>query len=63
MVFDHVKGVGEGLAGVLPHDSIPWYKKPSLLRLNFSIICLVAFSSANGYDGSMMNGLQTLPQW
>ncbi|SCO91364.1 related to hexose transporter protein [Fusarium oxysporum] len=43
--------------------SIPWYRKPHLLKLNISIICLVLFSSALGYDGSMSNGLQALPQW
>lgn len=57
------KAVGSELASVLPNDGIPWYKKPTLLRLNISLFCLFLFSSANGYDGSMMNGLQALPQW
>ncbi|KAH6997270.1 general substrate transporter [Ilyonectria destructans] len=63
MVLEHMKGVGPELAAVLPQDGLPWYKKSHLVRLNFSIICLVLFSSANGYDGSMMNGLQALPEW
>ena len=63
MVLDHMKAVGPELAAVLPQDGIPWYKKAFLRRLNFSVFCLVLFSSANGYDGSMMNGLQALPQW
>jgi MFS family permease len=31
--------------------------------LNYIIISLVLFSSANGYDGSLMNGLQALNEW
>jgi MFS family permease len=58
-----VKGVGEELAAVLPKDPTPWYRQGHLLRLNFTILCLVLFGSAMGYDGSMMNGLQALPQW
>ncbi len=63
MVLDHMKGVGAELTAVLPDDKIPWYQKRHLIRLNFSIFCLITISSANGYDGSMMNGLQALPQW
>jgi hypothetical protein len=57
------KGIGPALAAVLPQDGIPWYKKPYLLKLNICLFSLFLFSSANGYDGSMMNGLQALPQW
>jgi hypothetical protein len=57
------KAIGPDLAAVLPNDNIPWYKKPHLIRLNFTLFCLVLFASANGYDGSLMNGLQALPQW
>ena len=63
MVIKSMKAVGPELAATLPQDNRPWYKKRHLLRLNFSIFCLVLYSSANGYDGSMMNGLQALPQW
>jgi hypothetical protein len=58
-----LKGVGSELAAVLPDDNVAWYRKKHLLRLNASIFCLIIVSSANGYDGSMMNGLQVLPQW
>ena len=57
------KAVGAELASVLPDQDLPWYKKAHLRRLNFSLFCLFLFSSANGYDGSMMNGLQALHQW
>ncbi|KKY28048.1 putative sugar transporter [Diplodia seriata] len=57
------KVVGAELAAVLPADQPPWYRRRNLLRLNFCLISLILFSSANGYDGSLMNGLQALPQW
>ncbi|KAF9698631.1 hypothetical protein EKO04_003916 [Ascochyta lentis] len=50
------------LLAVLP-DNKPWYTKPHLVKLHFCILSLFMFSSANGYDGSLMNGLQALPQW
>jgi MFS family permease len=58
-----LKAVGQELASVLPEDNRPWYKKTYLFKLNFCLLSLVLFSSANGYDGSMMNGLIALPQW
>lgn len=51
------------LAAVLPADGTPWYKRGHILRLNMIILSLVMFSSANGYDGSLMNGFQALGQW
>jgi hypothetical protein len=48
MGFSTTQAVGAELAAVLPNDGIPWYKKPHLLRLNFSIISIVLFSAANG---------------
>ena len=55
--------VGAELAAVLPNDGIVWYRKSHLLRLNLYIFFLVFFSAATGYDGSLMNGLQSLEQW
>lgn len=57
------RGIGAALAAVLPQDGLRWWQKPYLVYLNFCIVSLFLFSSANGYDGSMMNGLQALPQW
>jgi MFS family permease len=57
------KIVGSELLAVLPRDGRPWYTKGSLLQLNFCLFSLILYSSANGYDGSMMNGLQALTQW
>lgn len=55
--------IGEDLAAVLPKDSKPWYRQPHLLRLNYYVLCMCLLTAANGYDGSMMNGLMALPQW
>lgn len=63
MRVDHSKSVGQELAAVLPDDSRPWYRKSHLLRLNYTICSMIILASANGYDGSLMNGLQALPQW
>lgn len=57
------RAVGEDLARVLPNDGIPWYKKKHLLYLNFLAMSMGLLAAANGYDGSMMNGLIALPQW
>jgi sugar porter (SP) family MFS transporter len=40
-----------------------WYNNRRLIALNAWIVLLLITSSTNGYDGSMMNGLQSLPQW
>ncbi|RDB15613.1 Lactose permease [Hypsizygus marmoreus] len=43
--------------------SKPWWKNRRLILLNIWIALLLITSSTNGYDGSMMNGLQSLDQW
>ncbi|TCD62432.1 hypothetical protein EIP91_006893 [Steccherinum ochraceum] len=40
-----------------------WWKNRRLVTLNLWILLLLVTSTANGYDGSMMNGLQLLQQW
>ncbi|KAJ6589523.1 general substrate transporter [Mycena capillaripes] len=40
-----------------------WYNNRRLIALNGWIVLLLVTSTASGYDGSMMNGLQSLPQW
>jgi sugar porter (SP) family MFS transporter len=43
--------------------SITWYKRKNL-RNAYLLMCFVILTSAtNGYDGSMVNGLLTLPQF
>ncbi|KAI1013722.1 hypothetical protein LB503_010526 [Fusarium chuoi] len=55
--------VGPELLKVLPQTELPWYRTKHLLLLNLMLLIPLLSSSAVGYDGSMMNGLQTLPQW
>ncbi|KAK1517158.1 lactose permease [Colletotrichum costaricense] len=54
---------GSALAAVLPANPKPWYLTPHLLKLNLLLLVPLFSSASVGYDGSMMNGLQTLPQW
>lgn len=40
-----------------------WWKTPHLIKLNIAIFLCTLASTNNGYDGSMLNGLQSLPSW
>ncbi|PAV15195.1 hexose transporter [Pyrrhoderma noxium] len=40
-----------------------WYNNWRIIRLNAWIVLFLITSSTNGFDGSMMNGLQSLDQW
>ncbi|KAH8113751.1 hexose transporter [Phellopilus nigrolimitatus] len=40
-----------------------WYNNWRLIALNAWVVLFLITSSTNGYDGSMMNGLQSLDQW
>ncbi|KAI4719894.1 general substrate transporter [Aureobasidium sp. EXF-10727] len=55
-------GTSPELAAVLPRDGRAWYTKPHLLKIHRESGLTIS-ASANGYDGSLMNGLQALPQW
>ncbi|KAL1852109.1 hypothetical protein VTK73DRAFT_9278 [Phialemonium thermophilum] len=57
------KLVGSALAEVLPQTDKWWFQQPHLLRLNLLLIIPLLSSSVSGYDGSLMNGLQSLQQW
>lgn len=43
--------------------TVTWYKDPALRRTYLCLMMVVLTSATNGYDGSMMNGLQTLQPW
>jgi MFS family permease len=43
--------------------TVTWYKDPALRKTYIVLMFVVLTSATNGYDGSMMNGLQTLPYW
>ncbi|EJC98278.1 hexose transporter [Fomitiporia mediterranea MF3/22] len=40
-----------------------WYNNWRIIALNGWIVLFLITSSTNGFDGSMMNGLQSLSQW
>ncbi|KAL0942055.1 lactose permease [Colletotrichum truncatum] len=48
---------------VLPQQLKPWWRNLHLVKLNLLLLIPLLSSGAVGYDGSMMNGLQALPQW
>ncbi|KAL6234310.1 hypothetical protein BDW75DRAFT_231245 [Aspergillus navahoensis] len=52
-------GYGQLAAALL---EAPW-RSPQLRRLSFCILSLIFFSSSNGFDGSLINGLQSLGNW
>ncbi|TPX17550.1 uncharacterized protein E0L32_012143 [Thyridium curvatum] len=40
-----------------------WFHDPGLRKLNMGIAFMFSSAAANGYDGSLMNGLLTIHQW
>ncbi|KAF2842908.1 hexose transporter protein [Patellaria atrata CBS 101060] len=42
---------------------VTWYKDPGLRRTYICLMFVVLTSATNGYDGSMVNGLQSLDPW
>ncbi|KAL3452713.1 putative hexose transporter [Aspergillus insuetus] len=42
---------------------VPWWKRRNMRTLYIYIVILILSNTANGFDGSMMNGLQTLSYW
>lgn len=55
--------VGPAIAEVLPVTNKYWFQIPHLRRLNFILLIPLLSSAVAGYDGSLMNGLQSLTQW
>lgn len=47
----------------LIHEKRPWYKVSHLRKLVLAIFLITITSTNNGYDGSMLNGLQSLAHW
>ncbi|KAJ7659099.1 general substrate transporter [Mycena polygramma] len=63
MAESSVKPIGGNAYTDLMDPRRKWYNNRRLIALNGWIVLLLVTSTANGYDGSMMNGLQSLPQW
>lgn len=53
--------------GLLLKDILPerkyWWNYRYLWRLNLSLLCALLANAVNGYDGSVLSGLQSLPTW
>ncbi|KAJ9156813.1 Major facilitator superfamily domain, general substrate transporter [Coniochaeta hoffmannii] len=59
---------GTDYAGLMLKDMIPtgrkpWYRDVVLIRLNLLLMCALLTQTATGFDASMLNGMQSLPQW
>ncbi|WYZ40914.1 hypothetical protein EsH8_IV_001255 [Colletotrichum jinshuiense] len=57
------QAVGSGLLAVLPENPAPWYRTKHLILLNLTLLIPMLSSASVGFDGAMMNGLQTIKQW
>ncbi|KAF6805297.1 lactose permease [Colletotrichum musicola] len=57
------QAVGPDLQAVLPENPAPWYRTKHLLLLNLTLLVPMFSSASVGFDGAMMNGLQTIEQW
>ncbi|KAJ9108287.1 hypothetical protein QFC19_002535, partial [Naganishia cerealis] len=44
-------------------ETRPWYRVSHLVYLNICVFLVTLTSTNNGYDGSMLNGLQSLSSW
>ncbi|KAF1849075.1 general substrate transporter [Cucurbitaria berberidis CBS 394.84] len=55
--------VGHAIAEVLPQTTKYWFQIPHLRRLNLILLIPLLSSAVAGYDGSLMNGIQSLTQW
>lgn len=51
------------LEDVIPKRSKPWWRDPALIKLNTLLLCALLTQTASGFDASMINGMQALPQW
>lgn len=54
---------GLTLKDVTPKLEKAWWKYPMLLKLNLLLLCAFLGQTTTGFDGSMLNGMQSLPQW
>ncbi|RDL34595.1 MFS general substrate transporter [Venustampulla echinocandica] len=61
MDFQHTKGTFELAGKQFPR--VTWYKQKGMRSLYICLLFVVLTSATNGYDSSMMNGLQSLDQW
>lgn len=55
--------VGDAIADALPTDGKPWYRSQHLILLNLILLVPLLSAATSGYDGSLMNGLQSMDEW
>jgi hypothetical protein len=41
----------------------PWFLTPHLLKLNIFLLSGILSQATSGFDGSLLNGMQSLPYW
>lgn len=51
------------LSDIIPKDRKPWYSDWTLWKLNLLLLSCLLTQTATGFDASMINGMQSLPQW
>ena len=51
------------LQDVLPKRDKMWWSYAKLRTLNLLLLCAIITDITNGYDGSMLNGIQSVPAW
>ncbi|KAJ4152462.1 hypothetical protein NW754_004258 [Fusarium falciforme] len=51
------------IADLIPDYGKPWYRVPHLLKLNALLLVPLLTSYVSGFDGSLLNGMQSLPSW
>lgn len=57
--IDHIDHIGEQPAG----NPLPWWKQKELRKLYGMTAFLFLASTTLGYDGSLLNGMQTMETW
>ncbi|CAK7243036.1 MAG: hypothetical protein STHCBS139747_004543 [Sporothrix thermara] len=66
-MFHVDKSAVRGVDGVVLHDTDKrdrfWWHYPNLRMLNLLLLGCIVCDITNGYDGSMLNGLQSLETW
>lgn len=57
--IDHIDRLGEQPAS----NPLPWWKQTELRKLYGMTVFLFLASTTLGYDGSLLNGMQTMESW
>ncbi|KAI5779594.1 general substrate transporter [Geopyxis carbonaria] len=61
--FSAPSGAVGNMLGGREFPVVTWYKDPGLRHLYLLLGTVIMVSATNGFDGSMMNGLQTVDNW